>query len=68
MSAKNFSVALNIASPKKKIQIEIVVAIPSAMKSILEFPLTTARIDSMTVAIGLKIKSSRLDELTREVG
>ena len=68
MSAKNFSVALKNARPKKKINIEMRVAMPSPKKSMLEAPPMTSLIDSMTVAMGLKIKSRRLDEITIEVG
>ena len=68
MSAKNFSVALKNAKPAKKITNDIRAAVPSPIKSILKLPLITPLIDSITVAIGFKIKRNLLEDLMIEVG
>lgn len=68
MSAKNFSVALKKAKPKKKITNDIRAAIPRAAKSMLESPLIAPLVDSITAAIGFKVKRNLLEDLIIDVG
>ena len=68
ISAKNFSVALKNASPKRKINNDSTVAIPNPKKSIFKLPLTTDLIDSITGAIGFNKKKNLPDDWIIEIG